>query len=85
MEEGKWDAWVWVKWKPGAPANAWKQWNMGNVKGCWSITGHWDCQLWIAVENMSELEDFVWNNLRTNEWVEDTETQWVKEWAKQLS
>lgn len=77
----QWQAWVHVKWKPGAPETAWQNWkNNGWVKGVWSTTGNWDCQIWLDCKNWDELEKFVWKEVRTNEWVERTETNWAKQW-----
>ncbi len=79
--QNQWQAWIHVKWKPGAPDTAWQAWkNSEWVKGVWSTTGAWDCSIWIDVANWDELEKFVWKEVRTNEWVERTETNWAKQW-----
>lgn len=76
-----WQAWVHVKWKPGTPDTAWQGWkNNTSVKGIWSTTGSWDCTIWVDVKNWDELEKFVWKDVRSNEWVERTETAWAKQW-----
>ncbi len=79
---GNWQAWVQIKWKPGAPADAWKGWEESSwVKGVWSTQGNWDCSVWLDVASPSELEKFVWQDVRKNKWVEDTETSWAKKCA----
>ncbi len=77
----KWQAWVWIKWKPGTPSNAWESWK-GNktIQGAWSTMGEWDCAFWLDVQTPAELEEFVWKNIRKNEWVQATQTTWVKQW-----
>ena len=77
----KWQAWVNVKWKPGTPDAAWQNWKENKwVKGVWSTTGSWDCSIWLDVSTPDELEQFVWKDVRTNPWVENTETHWAKQW-----
>lgn len=75
-------AWVQVKWKPGSPQNAWKAWE-GNssVKSGWTTSGDWDCKLWVSAKNPEEVEKFVWDHVRKNEWVKDTQTTWAWQWA----
>lgn len=76
-----WDSWVWIKWKANAPKDAWKKWEGNkNVKGAWSTMGEWDCMLWLNAEDADALENFVWNDLRNNEWVADTKSNWAKQW-----
>ena len=81
MAEGKWQGWVWVKWKPGTPATAWENWK-GNpvLKGAWSTQGDWDCALLIDVKTPDDFEKFVWNDVRKNQWVENTHSFWSKQW-----
>jgi hypothetical protein len=76
-----WQPWVKIKWKPGAPSTAWEAWK-GNssVRGAWSTQGQWDGLLWLNFSSWDELENFVWKNVRNNQWVEATETQWSKQW-----
>ncbi len=77
----KWQAWVNVKWKPGSPDTAWQNWKNNKwVKGVWSTTGNWDCSIWLDVSTPDELEQFVWSEVRSNAWVEQTETHWAKQW-----
>ena len=78
---GKWQAWIHVKWKAGAPADAWQKWK-GNkaIRGVWSTTGNWDCSIWLDAKGPDELEKFVWKEVRANKWVEQTETSWAKQW-----
>lgn len=79
--KGQWQAWVWIKWKPGTSATAWEGWkNNPKIKGAWSTLGQWDCALWLNVTSPDELETFVWKTLRSNEWVQDTQTSWAKQW-----
>lgn len=75
-----WEAWVWIKWKAGCPEDAWKTWwkKRKEIKAAWSTMGEWDCSLWIDVDNPDKLEDLVWNTIRDNQWVDKTETHWVK-------
>ncbi len=77
----KWQAWVNVKWKPGTPDAAWQNWKTNKaVKGVWSTTGNWDCSIWLDVSTPDELEQFVWKDVRGNQWVDNTETHWAKQW-----
>jgi hypothetical protein len=81
MSKGKWQGWVNVKWKAGAPDGAWQKWTRNKwVRGIWSTPGNWDCMIWLDVANPDELEKFVWNEVRHNKWVENTETHWAKQW-----
>lgn len=76
-----WGVWVWVKWKPGTPSDAWKQWHqVKEIKEAWSTSGDWDCSLWVDVNNPSDVEKIVWNKIRNNQWVDKTETHWSKKW-----
>jgi hypothetical protein len=76
---GKWQGWVYIKWKAGTPENAWQAWKKNEwVKGVWSTQGDWDCALWLDVKTPDQLEDFVWSKVRGNKWVESTETTWAK-------
>jgi hypothetical protein len=79
--ENNWQCWVWVKWKNGAPSNAWEGWK-GNplVVGAWSTQGEWDACLWLNAHGPAEVEDFIWRNIRHNEWVGATSTSWAKRW-----
>lgn len=78
---GKWQGWVQVKWKPGAPDSAWKSWAKNDwVKAVWSTQGNWDCSVWLDVKTPDQLEQFVWKHVRSNKWVEQTETHWAKRW-----
>jgi hypothetical protein len=81
MANDTWQAWVWVKWKPGTPANAWESWKTNPViKGAWSTLGEWDCCLWVDATGPDALEEFVWKTIRKNEWVESTNTNFTKKW-----
>lgn len=76
-----WQAWVNIKWKPGTPADAWSKWQENKwVKGIWSTTGDWDCSIWLDVKTPDELEQFVWKEVRSNQWVDQTQTSWAKQW-----
>ena len=76
-----WGAWIWVKWKPGAPENVWKNWKkLKKIKHAWSTSGQWDCALWIDIDDPDDVERFVWKEIRNNKWVEKTETHWSKIW-----
>jgi Lrp/AsnC ligand binding domain len=78
---GKWNAWVWIKWRAGTPSNAWETWQKNpSIKNAWSTMGEWDCCLWVDVQSPAELEEFVWKNIRKNEWVQATNTTWSKQW-----
>jgi hypothetical protein len=75
----KWGAWVWIKWKQGAPTDAWTAWDsVGGIKEGWSTTGKWDFGLWIDADNPKEVESIVWKEIRGNKWVEATDTHWAK-------
>jgi len=79
--ESNWQAWVSIKWKPNTPVDAWKKWeNHPKIKGAWSTQGEWDCTFWVDTNSPDEIEKFVWDEVRTNEWVSDTETRWAKKW-----
>lgn len=73
--------WVWVKWKAGAPQNAWKHWPEKGWKWGWDCTGQWDCLLWVPADTPEAADSFVWSVIRKNEWVEATETAWAWEIA----
>jgi len=81
MANDNWKPWVWIKWKQGTPSTAWELWK-GNsaIQSAWSLQGDWDCVLWLNVSTPDELESFVWNTIRKNEWVESTSTNWSKKW-----
>lgn len=79
--DNKWQAWVWIKWTQNAPSNAWETWKDNEqIKGAWSTMGEWDSVFWIDAEGPAELEQFVWKNVRSNEWVAQTNTTWAKQW-----
>lgn len=81
MADGKWQAWVWIKWKPGASGTAWETWKgHPQIGAAWSTLGAWDCVLAVKADTPEALEDFVWRTLRKNEWVQDTNTTWAKQW-----
>jgi len=76
---GHWGAWVWVKWKSGAPEDAAMHWkDIKEIKEAWSTTGKWDCALWIDANDPNEIEKIVWKEIRPNKWVDQTETHWSK-------
>ncbi len=77
----QWGAWIWIKWKAGAPEDAWNVWkNVSEIKEAWSTTGKWDCALWVEEEAPEEIEKLVWKEIRTNKWVEKTDTHWAKKY-----
>ena len=79
--KGQWQAWVWIKWKPGTTSSAWEEWQKNpTIKAAWSTLGEWDCCLALNVSAPEELETFVWQTIRKNSWVESTSTSWVKQW-----
>lgn len=80
-----WSAQVSVKWKP----QAWKKANWETirewkeVKSAWSTMGDWDMILWVDVKTPEELENFVVNKLRAQDWVTDTWSTWTNQvWAR---
>ena len=74
----KWGAWVRVKWKTGAPVDAWEKWKgLKKIKEAWSTSGEWDCALWVDEDNPDEIEKLVWREIRGNKWVEKTDTHWA--------
>lgn len=80
--QGKWQGWVHIKWKPGTPDSVWSTWKANKwVKGVWSTQGEWDCSIWLDVQTPDQLEQFVWSDVRGNQWVEDTHSYWVKQCA----
>lgn len=81
MEKHPWQAWVWVKWKAGTPTTAWEKWH-GNptIAQAWSTQGDWDCCLWLNASDHDKLEEFVWKQVRANEWVDQTRVMWAKKW-----
>ena len=81
MTDHNWQTWVWVRWKPGTASNAWENWrNHPKIKGAWSTIGDWDCVFWLNLSHPDEVEDFVWKEIRRNEWVSSTQTTFVKQW-----
>ena len=42
--------------------------------------GQWDSCFWVNASSPAELEEFVWKNIRSNQWVESTSTTWAKRW-----
>lgn len=81
MDKETWNAWVWVQWKPGANTTAWEAWKDNNqIKWAWSTQGEWDACLCLDVNDHDSLENFVWKNIRNNEWVQNTRTMWAKNW-----
>ncbi|PCI78292.1 hypothetical protein COB21_01315 [Candidatus Aerophobetes bacterium] len=80
-QDFQWGVWVWIKWKPGAPEGAWNHWkSLSEVKQAWSTSGQWDCALWVDVQDPEAVEQFVWKEIRSNSWVEKTDTNWAKKW-----
>ena len=58
MKNSNWQGWVQVKWKPGTPESAWKNWTKNPwVKGVWSTQGNWDCTVWIDVKTQDQFEE----------------------------
>ncbi len=82
VERGyNWGVWVWIKWKPGTPDDAWDQWkDIKEIQEAWTMSGEWDCMLWIDAHNPDDVERIVWKEIRKNKWVENTETHWAKKW-----
>jgi len=81
MKDEKWQTWVWIKWKPGTPSNAWETWrNDPQITNAWSTIGEWDCCLATKASSPDELEEFVWKKIRPNQWVESTHSSFVKKW-----
>ena len=81
MSKDLWQALVNIKWKSGTPSTAWETWKgHAKIKAAWSTLGTWDCMLWVDVHTPDELEEFVWSNIRKNQWVEATQTHWAKHW-----
>ncbi len=79
--EKKWNAWVWIKWKAGTPTMAWERWQKNaRIKQAWSTQGQWDCCLALDITDHDALEEFVWKEIRSNEWVESTWTMWARKW-----
>ena len=79
--QSEWQSWVWVKWKPGTPSNAWETWQSHpSIKSAWSTLGEWDCCLWVDASGPDALEEFVWKTIRKCEWVESTSTTFAKKW-----
>ena len=78
----KWFAQVDVKWNKNAPSSEWDWSKWNEVKWAASTMGDWDMSLWVEVTTPAELEEFVHNKLRSNDWVADTKSTWIKEvWA----
>lgn len=77
----KWGAWVWIKWKKGAPEDSCMEWkNNKSIKEAWSTTGKWDCALWLDVSDPDQIENLVWREILGNKWVEKTDTRWAKKY-----
>jgi hypothetical protein len=76
-----WQTWVWVKWKAGTPSNAWEGWKQNKlIENAWSTIGDWDCVLCLTTANPDDVEQFVWSELRRNQWVDATHTTFTKRW-----
>lgn len=81
MNNPHWQAWVWIKWKPGTDSSAWEEWRTNStIQAAWSTLGEWDCVLALNVSTPEDLETFVWKTIRKNQWVADTSTTWAKKW-----
>ena len=81
MDQPTWQAWVWIKWKPGTSSTAWETWKgEKTIAHAWSTLGQWDCVLAVNATTPEELESFVWKTIRKNQWVEDTNTTWANQW-----
>jgi len=75
----QWGAFVWIKWKPGAPEDACHHWKQTKeIKEAWTTAGKWDCALWIDKESPAEIERLVWKEIQGNKWVAETETHIAK-------
>ena len=73
-----WGAWVWIKWKQGAPEDALESWkNIKQIKQAWSTTGEWDCALWLDIDDPNEIERVVWREIGSNKWADTTENPWA--------
>ena len=81
MSDKKWNTWVWVKWKPGTPTEIWQTWQKNTeVENAWSTLGDWDCVMSLKSSDPAKAEDWVWKELRSNQWVEKTHTTQAKQW-----
>ena len=79
-----WKAHVWVKWDKGYKNGDWS-WveKLPNVDRAWTTMGDWDCCLEVDIDKPGDLENFVWKNLKQNDWVSDTHSTWSKEvWGR---
>jgi len=81
MEDKTWSAWVWVKMKPGAPAECWQTWKKNpKIKCGWSTMGDsWDCVLSLKTDSPGDVDNFVCKEVKCNEWVENCETTFTKQ------
>ena len=68
MADAGWQAWVWVRWKPGTPSNAWEKWQKEPlVKGAWSTIGDWDCMLWLGTNDPDKVLELLHSDHRLSE------------------
>ena len=81
-----WSAQIYVKWKPEVRKD-WENWDWlkdwPKVQAAWSTMGEWDAVLWVDAATPEEVEKFVFEHLRSNDWVQDTKTHWWNQvWQK---
>ncbi len=76
-----WQAQVWVKWNDKVPkTNDWSWLNeWSEVHTAWSVMGDWDMLLTIEARGPEEVESFIWNKLRSKDWVANTHTTWANQ------
>lgn len=80
-----WQAQIYIKWNKNWPSNwagkkTWdwlKEWP--EVKQAWSAMGEWDLILVVDTHSPDEIENFVCEKLMSRNWVEKTETHWVRQ------
>lgn len=67
--------WVSFKWAKGAPTDAWKEWSDQKDWTMWNTTGEWDGKIWIKTDDLDNVQQLVWDTVRSNKWVEDSKTE----------
>ena len=77
----EWSAVINVKWNNNVNWSEGWEWlnEWSEVKTAWSTMGQWDMSLWVNLDTPADVEKFVHEKLRAKNWVEDTETHWVKQ------
>jgi DNA-binding Lrp family transcriptional regulator len=83
-----WHAHIWVKWNGKFPKTQNWEWlkEWSEVNAAWSVMGDWDMIIEVNANTPTEVENFIWQKLRSKDWVENTHTTWARDiWKKKAS